>query len=87
MTSASAMFRLSSASSGRKSSTFVRIFSAGKSIVSSISSQGRAPLGAYLKVPGRIVPTCGRITGTVMTAIILPPTAGSMNSISPVWGS
>ena len=34
-----------------------------------------------------MVPTCGRMTGTVMTAIILPPTAGSMNSMSVVFGS
>ena len=52
-----------------------------------MTSAARRPAGAYLNVPGRMVPTCGRMTGTVMTAIILPPTAGSMNSISPVLGS
>ena len=87
MTSASAMLRLSSYSSARKDSALVRIFSIGKSKRSSIVSHPRAPPGTYLKVPGRIVPTCGRTKGTVMTAIILPPTAGSMNSMSPVFGS
>lgn len=44
------------------------------------------PVGMALKVPGRIVPTCGRRTGMVMTAMIFPPAAGSTNSISVVSG-
>lgn len=48
------------------------------------STRSLRPDGAYLKVPGRMVPTCGLMEGMVMTAIILPPAAGSMNSMSPV---
>lgn len=59
----------------------------GKSMCSSMTSCARAPQGTHLNVPGRMVPTCGRATGTVMTAIILPPTAGSTNSMSVVPGS
>ena len=87
MTSAAAMLRLSSAASGSKPSMRVLCSEAGKSILSRSVTHSRSPAGAYLKVPGRMVPTCGRASGTVMTAMSRPPTAGSTNSMQPVFSS